>query len=160
MKKKKVGGLPWWLRLQRIHLQCRRPGFNPWVGKITWRREWLPIPVFLPGEFHGQRRRLAGYSPWGHKELVNTLQDLLEEKLLGVGTAHQIPMCSYVCQTLLQLGWSHMANKVNRTAICPYWTKVVKSQTLPPSSSPSLKALCSRQHFCKMEEGSTRLQPE
>ena len=35
--------------------------FDPWVRKIPWRREWLPIPVFLPGEFHGQRS-LAGYS--------------------------------------------------------------------------------------------------
>ena len=34
-------------------LQYRRPEFSPWVGKIPWRREWLPIPVFLPGEFHG-----------------------------------------------------------------------------------------------------------
>ena len=33
-----------------------------WVGKIPWRREWLPTPVFLPGEFHGQRS-LAGYGP-------------------------------------------------------------------------------------------------
>ena len=41
---------------------------NPWVGKIPWRREWLPTPVFLPGEFHGQRS-LVGYSPWGLKEL-------------------------------------------------------------------------------------------
>ena len=38
-----------------------------WVGKIPWRREWLPTPVFLPEEFHGQRN-LAGYSLWGHKE--------------------------------------------------------------------------------------------
>ena len=38
------------------------------LGKIRWRREWQPIPVFLPGESHGQRN-LAGYSPWGHKEL-------------------------------------------------------------------------------------------
>ena len=38
----------------RILLQCRRPGFNPWVGEVPW-REWLPTPVFLPGEFHGQR---------------------------------------------------------------------------------------------------------
>ena len=30
-----------------------RPGFDPWVGKIHWRRETLPIPVFWPGEFHG-----------------------------------------------------------------------------------------------------------
>ena len=30
------------------------PGFDPWVRKIPWRREWLPTPVFLPGELHGQ----------------------------------------------------------------------------------------------------------
>ena len=42
-------------------------GFDPWVGKIPWRREWLPPPVFLPGEFHGQRS-LMGYCPWGCKE--------------------------------------------------------------------------------------------
>jgi len=44
-----------------------RPGFDFWVGKVLWRREWLPTPVFLPGEFHGQRS-LVDYSPWGHKE--------------------------------------------------------------------------------------------
>ena len=38
----------------RIRLQCGRPQFNPWVGKMPWRREWLLIPVFLPGEFHRQ----------------------------------------------------------------------------------------------------------
>ena len=43
-------GLPWWHRWQRIHLQCGRPGFDPWVGKIPWRRAWQPTPVFLPGE--------------------------------------------------------------------------------------------------------------
>ena len=47
--------------------QCRRPRVDPWVGKIPWRREWLPIPVFLPGESHRQRS-LSGYSPWSHKE--------------------------------------------------------------------------------------------
>ena len=41
------GKIRWW----RIHLQCRRPRFDPWVGKIPWRRKWLPTPVFLPGEF-------------------------------------------------------------------------------------------------------------
>ena len=44
-----------------------RPGFNPWIGKIPQRRKWKPTPVFLPGEFHGQRS-LEGYSPWDHKE--------------------------------------------------------------------------------------------
>ena len=41
-------------------LQCRTPGFNPWVGKIPWRRAWQLTPVFLPGESHGQRS-LEGY---------------------------------------------------------------------------------------------------
>ena len=36
------------------------PTFSPWVWKIPWRREWLPTPVFLPGELHGQRS-LVGY---------------------------------------------------------------------------------------------------
>ena len=45
--------------------------FNPWVGKIPWRRAWQPTPVFLPEESHGQRS-LAGYSPRGHKELDTT----------------------------------------------------------------------------------------
>ena len=47
-------------------------GFDPWVGKIPWGRDWLPIPVFLPGDFHGQRS-LVGYSHWGHKN--QTLSD-------------------------------------------------------------------------------------
>ena len=40
--------------------------FDPWVGKISWRRPWQPIPVFLSGKFHGQKS-LVGCSPWGHK---------------------------------------------------------------------------------------------
>ena len=60
-------GLPWWLRWWRTCLQCRRPGFNPWVRTIPWRRKCLPTPVFLPGESHGQRS-LVSYSPWGCKE--------------------------------------------------------------------------------------------
>ena len=55
---------------ESTHKQCRehrRWGYDPWVGKIPWRRVWQSAPVFLPGESHEQRR-LAGYSPWGHKE--------------------------------------------------------------------------------------------
>ena len=47
--------------------ECRRPGFDPWVGKILWIREWQPTPVFLPEKFHGQRS-LVGYNPWGCRE--------------------------------------------------------------------------------------------
>ena len=45
----------------------RETGFDPWVGKIPWRRDRLPTPVFLPGESHGQKS-LANYSPWGCKD--------------------------------------------------------------------------------------------
>ena len=43
-----------------ICMQCGRLGFDPWVRKIPWGREWLCTPVFLPGESQGQRS-LAGY---------------------------------------------------------------------------------------------------
>ena len=48
-----------------------RPGLDPWVGKILWRRAWQPTPVFSPGEFHGQRS-LEGCSPWGRTEVDTT----------------------------------------------------------------------------------------
>jgi len=50
------------------------PGLIPGLGRspgagngYPWRREWLPTPVFLPGEFHGLRRLVPGYSPWDFK---------------------------------------------------------------------------------------------
>ena len=61
---------------KKIYLWYRKPRFNPWVGKISWKRAWQPIPVFLPGEFHGQRS-LVSYSPWSHKELNSFFVSLL-----------------------------------------------------------------------------------
>ena len=58
------------------HLGCFHvlgPGFDPWVGKIPWRRKWQSTPVLLPGKSHG-RRSLVGYSPWGCKESDTTEQ--------------------------------------------------------------------------------------
>ena len=56
---------------------CFRNCMETWVQslgwEIPWRREWLPTPVFLPGESHGQRS-LVGYSPWAHKESDTTEQ--------------------------------------------------------------------------------------
>ena len=45
----------------------RRLRFDPWVGKIPWRRKWLPTPIFSPEEFYGQRS-LVRYNPWDSKE--------------------------------------------------------------------------------------------
>ena len=74
IREEAVLGLPRWHSGKESACQCRshrRHGFNPWVGKIPWRRGWQPTPVFLPGESHGQRG-LAGYSPWDCKELSMT----------------------------------------------------------------------------------------
>ena len=82
-------GLP--LRQQRICLQCGRLGFDPWVGKIPWRREWQLAPVFFPGESHGQWS-LAGFSPWGCKESDTT------EQLTLSGQSHQGSFSSLSCK--------------------------------------------------------------
>ena len=61
-------GLPWWFSGKESACQCRRPGFNPWVRKIPWRRQWQTTPVFLPEEFHGQRGLAGGHSELGMTE--------------------------------------------------------------------------------------------
>ena len=70
-----------YIHFQRFHILLKprlkikkplpRPGFDPWVRKIPWRRKWQPTPVLLPGKFLGWRS-LQGYSPWGPKELDTT----------------------------------------------------------------------------------------
>ena len=62
----KKWGLPCWFGGKEPTCQCRRCGFDYWVGKTPWRRKWQPTPVFLPEKSHWQRS-LAGYSPWGCK---------------------------------------------------------------------------------------------
>ena len=62
---KGITGFPHCATSKEPTCQCRRyetHGFDPWVGKIPWRRKWQPTPVFL----HGQRS-LVGFSPWGCK---------------------------------------------------------------------------------------------
>ena len=63
--------LPWWLSGKEFAYNAGDVGSIPWVGKILWQRECLPIPVFLLRKFHGQRS-LEGYSPWGCTELDTT----------------------------------------------------------------------------------------
>ena len=64
-----------WLKKKKkkIHLQCRRCRFDPWVRKIPWRRKRQPTPVFLPGKSHGQRS-LLDYSSWSCKESDGTVR--------------------------------------------------------------------------------------
>ena len=69
------------LRWERICIQCRRPEFNPWIEKTLRRKEWLPTPVFLLGEFHEQKS-LVGYSLWGPKE-SDTTEKLTHKHIHG-----------------------------------------------------------------------------
>ena len=67
---KPTRGFSRWLSSKDSTSQCRRHRrhvFNPCIRKIPWSRKWWSIPVFLPGEFNGQRSPV-GFSPWGLKE--------------------------------------------------------------------------------------------
>ena len=64
--------LPWWLSGKESACQCRRCRFDPWVGKISWRRKWESTQVFLPGKSYAQRS-LVGYSPWVCKRVRHDL---------------------------------------------------------------------------------------
>ena len=61
-----INRLPWCSAGQQSTCNAGDLNWDPWVGKIPWRRERLPIPVFWSGEFHGL------YSPWDHKESDTT----------------------------------------------------------------------------------------
>ena len=80
---------------------CKRHGFDPWVGKIPWSRQWQPTPVFLPGKSHGQRS-LAGYSPWGCKRAghnwacTHTTQMLVTQPHILPSFLHRGQICILV----------------------------------------------------------------
>ena len=75
----------------RNKLSPMNDGFDPWVRKIPWKREWLPTPKFLPGKSHGQRS-LVGYSPWGCKE-SDTTEQLTVSRMTMIcpGSSLQVP---------------------------------------------------------------------
>ena len=83
--------------------QFRTPGFNPWVRKIPWRREWQPAPVFLPRELHEQRS-LVGYHPWGCKE-----SDMTEGLTLSV---------PFFCISYISVNKSYLFFSFWRTLLC------------------------------------------
>ena len=122
---RKLIGLLWQLRQYKIYLQYRKPGFDPWVGKIAWKREWLPTPVFLPGEFHGQRN-LAGYSPWGGREsdtthqLTHSLSGSFWEDQGSVVTVCIIYICTlykYTCNHTIKWRYHHKPNLASQWMI-------------------------------------------
>ena len=81
-----------WEELGRLRSMGSLRVEHNWAASVSlftfmhWRRKWQPLPVFLPGEFHGQRS-LAGYSPWGRKEL-----DMTEATLTHMPLIHCQPL--------------------------------------------------------------------
>ena len=133
--------------------KCRRHGFDPWVRKISWRRKWLLILVFLSGKAQEQRN-LVGYSPWGLKE-SDTIEQLRESvlsqnththihththkisllytSLIGpfIPCTHWIPLCLMTHSQVLKF---------------KTWTFQGPSFRLPPSPSPPLSHPLPHQH--------------
>ena len=77
-------------RQSRIRLQCRRPGVNPWVGKILWRRAWKPTPALLLENSRGRGAWWAtvsmGSQRVGHNWVISTAQQ-----------STSINVCMYIC---------------------------------------------------------------
>ena len=86
----------------KIYLQCRRPLFNPCVGKIPWRSKWQTTPIILPGKSHGQRN-LVYFSPWGRKELDRTERQTLTKYYLYANWKSLVGYSPWVAQSQTQL---------------------------------------------------------
>ena len=99
------------------------PGFDPWMGKIPWRRGKLPTPVFWPGEFHGL------YSPWGHKELGMT-------ELPSLSLSVWKPTCRFRLPSSLHPQSHPVTHRVlmilppNVSPVCPFFPSLHR----PPAS--------------------------
>ena len=78
----------------KIHLQCRRLEFNPWVRKICWRKKWQSMPVFFPGEPYGQWD-LVDYTPQGCKVLDTT--QVTEKTCTHKEYKHIKHICPWAC---------------------------------------------------------------
>ena len=110
-------------------------GFSPWVGKIPWKMTWQPTPVFLPGKFHGHRS-LAGYSPWGHKELDTT------KATSHTHTHTHLPKSGTLAHPLSLASVSSLPSRV----AAPF---SLGSGTVPPAPGPA-----SPRHYSPLASGS------
>ena len=125
---RQVQRLLWWISSKEPVCQSKWWRSNPWDRKITWRRKWQPILVFLLGEFHEQRR-LLGYSPWGCKwvrqdlmtkpqgksKVHNTKLELYDKKLKFQSWAEFLQFPSNWC---LSTEWIKSTQIIDISRIC------------------------------------------
>ena len=112
--------LPRWLRGKESACQCRRcrrPGFDPWVGKIPWNRKWQPTPIFLPGKFYGPRslkrsQRVGHDWAWygkGYQGLLEWgIEIILSLKMLVAAQLYTLLKVFHMCT---QNGWTLLYKK-------------------------------------------------
>ena len=104
---------------KRICLQCRRPWFDSWVEKFRWRREWLPTPVFWPGEFHGLCSLLAHKESDGTEQLsLHSDRSVVPSSFLGMDLGRNTVLlctCWSVGYVFLNLGLFFSSQKIQIT---------------------------------------------
>ena len=132
--------------------QCRRYNtcrFDPWVGKMPWRREWQPTPGFLPGKSYGQRS-LAGYSPWNHKCMsyianyisVQFSHSVVSDSLWPPWTAaHQASLSITNSWSLFKFKSIELVMPSNRLILCC-------PPLLLPSIFPSIRVFSNKSALC------------
>ena len=134
-----VRALPWRLSRQRIHPQCGRPGFSPWVERIPWRRAWQPTPVFLPGESPWTEEPGGLHSPRCCKQSGTTERPGTQHKRSSKCLARikhfrcskPLKLC---CCAMAALGnqWNHHIEIVLTTLPCEHVTGAV---LFPPDNN-------------------------
>ena len=133
--------LPKWLSVKEPDCQCRRLGFDPWEGKIPWRRKWQPPPVFLPGESHVQRS-LVGYSPQGRKESDTTKHVCMLTNnchvLFQVWSSFYIPGVGGKWSSLPS--FNHPIFKVSANILKEYWKSKRRVIPFSPPFWPTFQA--------------------
>ena len=109
-------------------------GFDPWVGKIPWRRKRQPTPVFLPGKFHGQRG-LEGHSLQGLKK-VGDDSVTKQQQLLCLNL--KFNTCCYTFSGIIiwTLKKAINASHLNQPHPCIWFILYLGLQTLRPLKSP------------------------
>ena len=138
-----VMGFPGGASGKEATCQCRkhrRLAFDPWVGKIPWRRAWQPTPEFLPGKPHGLRS-LVGYSPQGCKEsdMTETTQQA------HIKTQLQKHFVEFVVRTSLRTLFTILLN-------VPGIKHHIRKKVLELSSNKIKKKKSRMFYFCSQEK--------
>ena len=110
--------------------KCRKHGFSFWVRKIPWRRNWLPTPVFSPGESHGQRS-LVGYSSWGCR-VGHNLVTKQQIKILGCLRSPHLALCRWMLSSDIIIIHNGLPQRILSLCVTVK-LKCLSSESCPPS---------------------------